>query len=73
VIGVNVALGRSAVGECEAFDADTDGLVIVSELVMGIANAIAGCPNPDTHEPQHADRAERVTTGPVLGNPYYRW
>jgi ELWxxDGT repeat protein len=45
VIGVNIALGRSAAGACEAFDADEDGAVAVSELVKGVGNALFGCPS----------------------------
>jgi hypothetical protein len=44
VIGVNIALGRAAMVACQAFDEDQDGEVIVTELVSGVAHAIAGCP-----------------------------
>jgi hypothetical protein len=44
VLGVNIALGSSALSACPAFDADGLGTVSVSELVAAVNNALRACP-----------------------------
>jgi hypothetical protein len=39
VLGVNIALERSDIGDCRAFDLDGDGSVRVDELVMAVQDA----------------------------------
>jgi hypothetical protein len=48
VKGVNIALGTSQLGECEAFDRDQNGTVSVDELVAAVRNALEGCTSPVT-------------------------
>lgn len=43
VIGVNIALERSAVATCAAFDPNQTTTVSVSELVQGVNNLLRGC------------------------------
>jgi plastocyanin len=42
--GVNIALGLTAVTQCEAFDTDGGGSVTVDEVVTAVNNALSGCP-----------------------------
>ncbi|MFN8643589.1 MAG: hypothetical protein U0802_18720 [Candidatus Binatia bacterium] len=44
VLGVNIALGGVAVGQCRAMDGDGDGTVTVAELIAAVQNALGGCP-----------------------------
>lgn len=43
VRGVNIALGRSPLAECPAFDRDGNGIVSVAELVRAVNSALRGC------------------------------
>lgn len=43
VIGVNIALDRADIQACPAFDRDSSGTVVVSELVTGVDNLLRGC------------------------------
>ena len=43
ITGVNIALGFAAVGDCPAFDRDSDGAVTVSELVAAVNALLDGC------------------------------
>jgi hypothetical protein len=40
---VRIALSLSPVSACQDADADQDGIVTISELVMAVNSAIAGC------------------------------
>jgi hypothetical protein len=44
VRAVSIALGTTAVENCEAVDRNDDGRVSVDELVAAVNNALAGCP-----------------------------
>jgi len=44
VTGVNIALGNLPVSTCIAFDANSDSLATVNELVGAVRNALEGCP-----------------------------
>lgn len=44
IIGVNIALDRVALSQCESFDANGSLAVEVNELVQGVNNALRGCP-----------------------------
>jgi hypothetical protein len=43
IIGVNVALGRRPLGDCESFDANGSGTVQIAELIRAVNNALNGC------------------------------
>lgn len=43
IVGVNVALGSSALDACPAFDADEDGEVAINELIAAVNAALNGC------------------------------
>ncbi|MFQ5668119.1 MAG: hypothetical protein ACE5I7_17025 [Candidatus Binatia bacterium] len=43
VVGVNIALGTTPVGQCRAFDTGADGVVTVDELVTAVNTALRGC------------------------------
>jgi hypothetical protein len=43
VAGVNIALGKTDMDDCEAADPQSDGNVSVQELVMGVSALINGC------------------------------
>lgn len=43
VLGVNMALGNAAVESCQRFDANTDTVVTIDELVLAVGKAIHGC------------------------------
>lgn len=51
VLGVNIALGGAAVGQCSAMDGNGDGTVTVDELVGAVQNALGGCPVVPTASP----------------------
>lgn len=43
VLGVSVNLGQKPVDQCLALDGDSNGNVVVSELVRGVRHALSGC------------------------------
>jgi hypothetical protein len=43
VLGVNIALDRAAVTQCESFDVDDSNTVSVNELVSGVNALLRGC------------------------------
>jgi Protein of unknown function (DUF1566) len=40
ILGVNIALGLAPVSQCESLDANTDGMVSISELITAVNNAL---------------------------------
>jgi hypothetical protein len=46
ILGVNIALGESALDNCPTFDANSSNDVTVDELVSGVNNALVGCEPP---------------------------
>jgi len=44
ILGVNISLGTSPIGDCVAFDADSSGSVTVDEIITAVNNALLGCP-----------------------------
>jgi hypothetical protein len=42
--GVNIALGNAELDVCPAFDNSGNGQVEVNELIIGVSNALNGCP-----------------------------
>lgn len=46
LIGVDVALGRRALGQCPAFAAPDAGAVTIADLVRAVASALSGCRAP---------------------------
>lgn len=46
VSGVNIALGTKDLAMCVAFERTPDGYITVDELVLGVHNALHGCPIP---------------------------
>jgi hypothetical protein len=44
IIGVNIAIGNQQIDACPSFDANQDGEVSVSELIVAVNNALNGCP-----------------------------
>ena len=42
--GVNIALARAAVGDCEPLDENANGSISIDELVGAVKRAINGCP-----------------------------
>jgi hypothetical protein len=45
ILGVNIALGASLIGNCLALDADLNGEATVDEIVSAVSNALRGCPS----------------------------
>lgn len=45
IVGADIALGRSALSTCRAFDANGDEAVTIEELVRAVNNALYGCGN----------------------------
>jgi plastocyanin len=43
VLGVNIALGSTAIGLCPSFDAEGDGEVTINELITAVSSALNGC------------------------------
>lgn len=44
ILGVNIALGNTALSSCTAFDANGSGSVEVNELIAGVNALLNGCP-----------------------------
>jgi hypothetical protein len=42
---VNIALGHAMLADCPAGDGNGDGTIGISDLVMGVTNALSGCPS----------------------------
>jgi hypothetical protein len=40
---VDIALGNTAVSECQAGDANGDGTITVDEILKAVNNALNGC------------------------------
>lgn len=49
--GVNIALGRTDVGQCAACDSNRDGTVTINELIEAVRAALNGCPATPTASP----------------------
>ncbi len=45
IIGVNIALGSTPVGNCSSFDVNSNGSVEINELISAVNNALNGCPS----------------------------
>lgn len=43
VRGVNIALGRADLADCEVLDVDASGTVEINELIQAVNNALSGC------------------------------
>jgi cysteine-rich repeat protein len=43
IIGVNIALGTSAVSACPSFDTNGDNMVAINELIAAVNAALGGC------------------------------
>ncbi len=41
--GVNIALGSTAIDTCPELDVNGDGMVTVTELIIGVNNVLSGC------------------------------
>jgi hypothetical protein len=41
---VNIALGQSMLSDCPAGDANGDGMIGIGDLLIGVSNALNGCP-----------------------------
>ncbi len=48
LVGVNVALDRTALPTCPSLDGDQNGRVTVDELISAVRAALQGCPTPPT-------------------------
>ena len=44
VRGINIALARDSLAECEPADANANDVVTIDEIVRAVSNAIDGCP-----------------------------
>ncbi len=44
ITGVNIALDRASIDTCRGFDLDGNGSASIDELVVGVGNALDGCP-----------------------------
>jgi hypothetical protein len=62
--GVDIALGRSPVDRCPAFDGSDDGEVTVDEIVAAVENALNGCALTPTPTP-----SATVTPTPTTNRP----
>ena len=51
ITGVDIALGSTGIDMCRAFDVDHTGEVKINGLVLGVDNALHGCPVPATATP----------------------
>ncbi len=58
VRGVNIALGRMAIGSCESMDRNGDGHVGINELIAAVGNALHTCPCPFDLLDERAGQAE---------------
>jgi hypothetical protein len=43
IVGVNIALGATAVAQCPSFDGDHSASVTINELIVAVAHALNGC------------------------------
>ncbi len=43
VVGINIALGQTAVASCPSFDREGDGEVSIADLIIGVGSALNGC------------------------------
>jgi hypothetical protein len=60
VTGVGITLGTQASESCPAFDIDTDEVVAVNELVLGVDAAMRGCdPEPGCHNHHECENGAR--------------
>ncbi len=51
IVGVNIALGTSALTTCAVFDTDASGDVTVTEIIAAVNNALNGCAATPTPTP----------------------
>jgi hypothetical protein len=69
ITGVNIALGNTALEQCEEFDANGDFQVTVDELITAVNNALSGClavPSPTPTPTQVIDtRTPTVVSGVI--------
>lgn len=62
VLGVNIALLRTDIGACPAFDRNVNGNVAINELVAAVSNNLSGCPPATaTHLPSASPTVSRST------------
>lgn len=67
ISGVNIALGRAAIGVCSALDTNADSRASINELIIAVNNALRGCrvaasPSP-TPTPIPGNQAPQVEAG----------
>jgi hypothetical protein len=65
IIGVNIALGDQPVSACPAF-ADNEGQVTIAQLILGVNDALNGCPAEPT--PSASPSATPTVTPGAGGN-----
>jgi hypothetical protein len=65
VLGVNIALGNTALSQCRSFDSSGDGEVTVDELIGAVNSALTGCPMGEATPTVTAT----ATVPPVLATP----
>lgn len=51
IVGVNIALGTTAISSCPRFDRDGDTTVSVDEIIVAVQNALNGCGTSTTPTP----------------------
>lgn len=61
VLGVNIALGTTALATCPPFDRDDNDTVSVNELIGAVQNALAGCSTNET--PNYVVRGKVLQAG----------
>ncbi len=66
--GVNLALGRGALAECEAADTNGDGTVGITDLIGAVNAALSGCPSVPTATPTATATATHTAT-PTINQP----
>jgi hypothetical protein len=63
---VNVALGNTAMAECEAGDDNDDGQITIDEILRAVNSALNGCPRPDVSGIRQRDQAAIAGALPAL-------
>lgn len=61
---VKIALGTTAVFACTAGDRNQDAAITVDEILVGLHNALHGCPGPPPPKPTYTSTPATVTPTP---------
>jgi hypothetical protein len=65
IVGVNIALGTAALGDCPSDDVDGSGHVGIDALITAVNNALSGCPGGPTPLPSPTPTGVGPTVPPT--------